>query len=117
MIRSLVEKELRQNGIIMSFLLASFAGALWLLLRNDAIMRAGSALDALRVLLMLLTPLSAVFLAQVLVASEFRNRTQLFLEGLPLPRWKMLAVKYALGLAMLLFCTALLFVYVVRVGH
>ena len=117
MIRGLLEKELRQNGIIMSFLLASFAGALMLLLRNPTLIRAGSALDALRLLLLMLTPLSAVFLAQVLIASEFRNKTQLFLEGLPLPRWKMLAVKYGLGLTMLLFCTVMLLAYVLHLAH
>jgi hypothetical protein len=117
MIRSLLEKELRQNGIIMSFLLASFAGALVLLLRNPMLVRIGSPLDALRVLLAMLMPLSGVFLAQVLIASEFRNKTQLFLEGLPLPRWKMLAVKYALGLALLLFCAGLLLAYVLHIAH
>jgi hypothetical protein len=42
------------------------------------------------------------------VSSEFRNRTQLFLEGLPMPRWLMLLVKYLLGLSLLITCTIVL---------
>ncbi len=38
-------------------------------------------------------PIVVFILCHLLVAVEYRNKTQLFLEGLPLPRWKMVFVK------------------------
>jgi hypothetical protein len=62
----------------------------------------GSGLDGLRLLFLTLVPLAGLTLGQVLVASEFRQRTQLFLEGLPLPRWRFIALKYLLGLGVMI---------------
>jgi len=38
-------------------------------------------------------PIVVFILCHLLVAVEYRNKTQLFLEGLPLPKWKMVFVK------------------------
>ncbi|MEC5129148.1 ABC transporter permease [Verrucomicrobiales bacterium BCK34] len=38
-------------------------------------------------------PIVVFILCHLLVAVEYRSKTQLFLEGLPLPRWKMVFVK------------------------
>ncbi len=38
-------------------------------------------------------PVVSFILCHLLVAVEYRNKSQLFLEGLPLPRWKMVFVK------------------------
>ena len=54
----------------------------------------------------LFVPLATLLLGHALIATEFRQKTQLFLEGLPLPRWKMLAVKHAFGL-LLIVCGVL----------
>jgi len=103
MIRGLIEKELRQHGMSLGFLLAIYVAGLALLTGNHNLSRlTGTPLESLHLLLLLLVPLSGLFLGQVLVASEFRHKTQLFLEGLPLPRWWMLTVKFALGLLVLL---------------
>ena len=103
MIRGLIEKELRQHGMSLAFLLAIYVAGLALLTGNHNLSRfTGTPLESLHLLLLLLVPLSGLFLGQVLVASEFRHKTQLFLEGLPLPRWWMLAVKFTLGLLVLL---------------
>ena len=53
-----------------------------------------------------LCPLAGLVLANSLIAGEFRQKTQLFLEGLPLPRWEMALVKYALGLAVMLLAAS-----------
>ncbi len=103
MIRGLVEKELRQHGMSLAFLLIVFLGSTALLNTNRNVASlTGSPLESLHIVLIFLLPLAGAFLGQVLIASEFRHKTQLFLEGLPLPRWWMLAVKYAFGLLVLL---------------
>ncbi len=102
MIRGLVEKELRQNGTVLLFLLLLMMSGLVLVLRNDLLARAGgSPLEAARYLTLTFIPLGSLLLGHVLVASEFRQKTQLFLEGLPLPRWRMLAVKYLFGVVII----------------
>jgi len=103
----LIEKELRQHAIALAFLLGILASGLALLSANRMLSSlSGTPLEALHLLLITLAPLVSLFLAQLLVAGEFRQKTQLFLEGLPLPRWRMLAVKYSLGLAVIMLGVA-----------
>jgi hypothetical protein len=45
-----------------------------------------------------LLPITGWMLSHFLIATEFRHKSQLFLEGLPLPRWRMIAVKCAIAL-------------------
>ena len=102
MMRGLLTKELRQHGFTLGFLFLILLGALALIAGNASLGRAlGGGFAALHLLLRLYVPLACLVLGQVLIATEFRQKTQLFLEGLPLPRWRMLAVKFALGLAVL----------------
>ena len=42
-------------------------------------------------------PIAGVILGHVLFANEYQAKTQLFLEGLPLPKWRMITLKLALG--------------------
>jgi hypothetical protein len=113
MIRGLLGKELRQHGFSLGFLLVlPFAGLI--LISNFGLLRraGGAGFEAVRLLLYLFLPLACLVLGQLLIASEFRQKTQLFLEGLPLPRWRMLAVKFGLGLVLVLLTSILALAYV-----
>lgn len=103
MIRGLIEKELRQHGYMLAFLGVILVAGLVLISGHGPLRRSGGG-GFMVVLLLHYTfvPLGCVMLGQALIASEFRQKTQLFLEGLPLPRWRMLAVKFTLGLITLL---------------
>lgn len=112
MMAGLLAKELRQHGFTFAFLFLLLLCAL-VLIEGNSLLHAsgGGGFDSTRMLLYLYVPLACLVLGQVLIATEFRQKTQLFLEGLPLPRWRMLAVKFALGLGLLLAASAtLLFV-------
>jgi hypothetical protein len=107
MMRGLLAKELRQHGFTFAFLFLLLLCGLAVMARNARVdMVLGGSFGALHILLCAFAPLACLVLGQVLIATEFRQKTQLFLEGLPLPRWRMLAVKFALGLAVLLGSTA-----------
>lgn len=108
MIRGLIEKELRQHGFTFAFLGVLLLGGLVLIGSLGMLRRAGGGgFLGLQVLLIFFAPLACLVLGQILIATEFRQKTQLFLEALPLPRWRMLAVKFALGLVAILGATAL----------
>lgn len=62
----------------------------------------GSHFYVLSWVLWLLLPLHSMILSNALIADEYRQKTQVFLEGLPLSRFVMLAVKYCLGLGITL---------------
>jgi len=113
MTRALLAKELRQHAFALSFLLLlPFAGLLFIS-SHGAIQRAGGGgFEAVRWMLYMFLPLACLVLGQLLIASEFRQKTQLFLEGLPLPRWRMLAVKFSLGLVLTLLISSLALGYV-----
>jgi len=112
MIRGLLAKELRQHGYTLAFLFVMMLGALALIAGNATLRRAGGGgFSAVLILHYTYVPLACLVLGQVLIATEFRQKTQLFLEGLPLPRWRMIGVKFTLGLAVLVAAiTAALFV-------
>lgn len=100
MIRGLLSKELRQHAFTLAFLFLVLVGGLAFIGGNSSLRRAGGGgFEAVHLLLYSFVPLACLVLGQVLIATEFRQKTQLFLEGLPLPRWRMLAVKFTLGLA------------------
>ncbi len=108
MISGLIEKELRQHKMLLSCVLLLLAAGLTMILENRLVQTVfGSPFGALRLLLLTMLPLAGLMLSHALVVTEFRNRTQLFLEGLPLPRWRMIAIKYALGLLLMLGTAAL----------
>ena len=108
MTRGLLAKELRQHGFTLAFLLLLVVGGLVFIGANGALRRAsGGGLAAVQFLHFSFVPLAGLVLGQILIATEFRQKTQLFLEGLPLPRWRMLAVKFALGFGVLLAAIAL----------
>lgn len=103
MIRGLAEKEIRQHATLFLFLLMLLTAGLYMLQRTSILARhGGSAFATAAWLMLLFLPSACLVLGNAMIAGEFRHRTQIFLEGLPMPRWMMLAVKYALGLAIIL---------------
>ncbi|MHA3775027.1 hypothetical protein ACXR0O_26195 [Verrucomicrobiota bacterium sgz303538] len=102
MIRGLLEKELRQHATTFAFLVVVLLVGLASITGNRFLSQIeGTGLGGVRLLLLTVVPLASVMLGHVLIAGEYSRKTQLFLEGLPLPRWRMLAVKYMLGLTVL----------------
>lgn len=99
---TLLRKELRQHWL--ALLLITAAAMI-----GDALIIGASAarggeetpFEGLRLFTMSIGVLGALVLNHRLVVLEYQSRTQLFLEGLPLARWRMVAVKYWLGLAAL----------------
>src|SRR5436190_5130922 len=109
MIATLLRKELRQHTGLFVLLGCVLFFGLILVSSNAVLSRSlGSGFAGLKVLLYTLLPAGAMLLGNALIASEFRHKTQLFLEGLPVPRWKLLAVKYATLLGALLLVTVVL---------
>jgi hypothetical protein len=109
MIRGLIEKECRQHVTLLIFLLLLLGAGLFVLTSNRIIANhGGSTFYLISELWFWIFPLASMVLATGLVSSEFRNRTQLFLEGLPMERWSMLAVKYLLGCGILITSTVIL---------
>lgn len=100
MLLGLLEKELRQNlltlGVIVAVCLAASAAVLT---GQPLVFLKGSGLDLVSYVMLVFLPLGCYVLAGSMIGGEFRHKTQIFLEGLPLPRWQMLLVKLLLGLA------------------
>jgi hypothetical protein len=109
MIRALVEKEIRQHGsMIFLFLILINAGMVILQSNQALALSGGSGFAIVAWMLLVILPLGCLVLGNALIAVEFRQKTQIFLEGLPLPRWKMVAVKYMFGLGTTLLSSLLL---------
>lgn len=103
MILALLRKELRQHGGV--FVVLTLVLLLGLLLvGGNPVLRhiSGSGFEGLRIAIISLLPAGAALLGNALVASEFRDKTRLFLEGLPIPRWQWLAAKYVMQIGVLL---------------
>jgi hypothetical protein len=96
----LLQKELRQSaltfGVIVTVTLVAAAAILY----GQPLARLkGSGLHLASYVMMIFLPLGCHGLAGSMIGGEFRHKTQIFLEGLPLPRWQMLCVKFFMGLA------------------
>jgi hypothetical protein len=102
MIRALVLKEVRQHWMaLLTLATLSLLGCALVVGLNLVQGMGGSVFEGLRIFALVLMPLSAVVLCHRLVVVEYQAKTQLFLEGLPVSRGRMVAVKYLLGLAVL----------------
>lgn len=102
MTRSLLRKELAQHGVLLAAASLLALGVFGLIFVGSRFREEnGSSLESLRIFLMAtLVPL-CLLLGHRLVVVEYQARTQLFLEALPVSRLRMVAVKYGLGLALL----------------
>jgi hypothetical protein len=97
--RALLYKELRQHGIWLGLLAAlSCFVFLVIVFATGADGSSGGVFFGIRQGLSYFLTLPIFIICHLLVAMEFRRRTRLFLEGLPLPRWRMIAIKACLAL-------------------
>jgi hypothetical protein len=110
MIRTLLGKEIREHWLALgALLLFSLLGLLIVTLAALAAGQAGNALEPLRGFIITFGTLAALIICSRLVVREYTGKTQLFLESLPLTRARMLAIKYALGFAVMFMLAALAF--------
>lgn len=96
--RTLCFKELAHHGPAVLWLAAVTLVGLPVLAAVAQQMEGGSGFDGLRQFLRYFVPLLVAALCHRLVVMEYQARTQLFLEGLPVSRTRMVAVKYAFGI-------------------
>ena len=97
MIRSLLVKELQQHWWAW-LLLAAMAALSYLMFLGVSVIHSETPLTSLKNFVCWISLFGGMLLGHRLVVVEYRSRTQLFLESLPLARWHMLVVKYCLGL-------------------
>jgi hypothetical protein len=105
---NLVRKELWQHWL--AFLIAgllTFSAGVLLLSSSLVRGHAGTPFEGYRLFVAIFGVILPTVICHRLVVVEYQARTQLFLEGLPFPRWRMLATKYALGLALVLLLLGL----------
>jgi len=116
MTATLLAKELRQHGLVL-FILAVLnligMGLSLVLVKQLPIF--GSMLCTLQAECWFLA-ITAVILCSRLVVVEYQAQTQLFLEALPVPRSRVFAVKYFLGLFIIGLFTVCIFAVVLAVS-
>ena len=100
---TLLRKELRQHWLgLLGVLTTGVISYLFIIAISMAKSGAEIPFEGFRLFTVLMGVLGALVLNHRLVVVEYQARTQLFLEGLPLARWRMVAVKYGLGLGVIL---------------
>ncbi len=104
---ALLGKEIRQHAAAGVALAVCLGGAYLLLLAGTMWgVETVSVMQTHATFLVFLS-FAGVVLGNRLVVGEYYGRTQLFVEALPLARWEMVALKYLLGLALLLLAAGL----------
>jgi hypothetical protein len=99
---ALVRKELRQHFMFLLLtLLVISAATLITFVVVQLSGASGNPYDALKICVVIYVPFMSWMLSNLLVIHEYRSKTQLFLEVLPLSRASMLLTKYFLGLFLL----------------
>jgi hypothetical protein len=99
MTRTLLLKEWRQHRWSLTILaLLSWAIAALQAFGNLQVGASGGVFEEMATSFTYLLPITGWMLSHFLVVTEFRQKSQLFLEGLPLPRWRMIAVKCGIAL-------------------
>lgn len=102
--RALLYKEWREHRWVLLAILLLLALAQAVALHGARTM--GSPMVAYQKIVVLMAPLIALVLGNRLVVREYMGRTQLFLETLPVSRSQVLAVKWVLGMVVLLLAMA-----------
>ena len=99
---ALLGKELRQHAAI-GIALVLCLGGIFLLMLLGTLMRSETvSLMTTHARFLIFLTLGGMVLGNRLIVGEYYGRTQLFVEALPMRRWEMVALKYLLGLALLL---------------
>lgn len=99
--RALLQKEFRQNGVWF-LILGGISSILFFLIVKgfSADGTGGGVFYGIGQGYRFLIPVISLVLCHLVVAVEFRHKSQLFLEGLPLPRWRMVTIKALLVIAL-----------------
>jgi hypothetical protein len=99
MTSTLLLKEWRQHRWSLLILaLVSWAISALQAFGNLQVGASGGVFEEMSTSFTYLLPITGWMLSHFLVVTEFRQKSQLFLEGLPLPRWRMIAVKCGIAL-------------------
>lgn len=103
----LLGKEIRQHSVVfLALLLLNLAGAVLVGRALSASGASGSVLSGSCLALISLVSITAAVISHRLIAAEFQGRTNLFLEALPLPRWRMILTKLVVGWCVILASAA-----------
>jgi hypothetical protein len=103
----LVRKELRQHRLPFGFLATILMIiAMIIITGHYARGQSSSVFTGLLTFLQFALPGAAMLICGRVVVAEYRAKTQLFLEALPLPRWRMVAVKFVFGFGVLMVVVA-----------
>ena len=109
-LRVLLRKELRQHALLLLGIFVVVLPIAGLGLLGQALAPSTlTVFEAHVTFLRFLIPVFAMVVGNRLIVTEYQHRSQLFLAGLPLRRWEMVAVKWALGQLALLLVTLLVF--------
>jgi len=107
---TLLRKELRQHWLaILAVAIAAMIGYALIIGASAISGQAGTPFEGLRLFVRCMGLLGALVLCHRLVVVEYQAKTQLFLEALPMARWRMVTVKYGLGLAVMFVIVGLAF--------
>jgi len=118
MTRTLLRKELCQHWLALLLLCFLMFAGYGLILAGRLISgEAGSVFESLRMFIMVIVVLGGLVLCHRLVVMEYAARTQLFLEALPVARWRMVAVKYVIGLGLMLGIVGIALAASCAIGH
>ena len=106
---ALIIKELRQHWL--AFLLATGLTGVGtvVLAASTAFQNAGSTFDTLQRFLSSFFVIMTLVICNRLVVVEYQSKTQLFLEGLPISRVRMILVKYLFGFFLLMTMVTVVF--------
>lgn len=108
----LLQKELSRNWRTFLILGALTCLAVWTaVIQANAYGTGAGAFAGVGSGLFKIMLVAGLMLGHVLIATEYQGKTQLFLEGLPLPKWRMITMKLILGLGLAcLYATGSVFI-------
>ena len=98
MITCLIRKEIHEHRWVLFALLPTLAVIYLGLVAVFKMNESGSEFEVVRVFAISFLIIAQMIICNRLVVQEYQGKTQLFLEGLPVSRTKMLLTKYVMGL-------------------
>jgi len=104
-LKTLFQKEMKQHFLVL--LIFCLLGYAALIINSFVRNSLSNTFETLRIFIILFVTISAFILSNQLIAREYNAKTQLFLESLPLTRFRMVLVKYVIGLFIMLGIIAL----------
>jgi hypothetical protein len=106
--RAIFAKEIREHRSMLAGVAVVCVAASLLVVATEQADASAVSLGSLRLYLLFLGFLVAPLLVTRLVVREYRAKTQIFLEALPIPRMQILAVKYVFGFTALVLAAGVM---------